>query len=263
MWIVLSDISYLLDSLYKRGASFTKTYSLIKDRELRIISEHLASKKRHFAGHLSEHIEPELSIDLGIRSVEHLNRLEDLDTLQLERVIHKMVKNNTWLCPTLIIYYNKWALSVNDLRQPDLDVTIHPRLKVEWERSLQNNSRAFNEIDFIKRLELVKHLHNSGIPLLAGSDFAGMPFVYPGQGLHQELMWLQKGGLTPAEVLSTCTINPARYWGITDLGLIKPGYQAEFVILKRNPLDDISNLSSIRQVYRKGQLIVDLDIRNR
>jgi imidazolonepropionase-like amidohydrolase len=56
---------------------------------------------------------------------------------------------------------------------------------------------------------LISRLHEKGVMILAGSDFAGMPYVYPGISLHQELKLLTKAGLSNYEALKTATINPA------------------------------------------------------
>lgn len=40
------------------------------------------------------------------------------------------------------------------------------------------------------------------------------------------------GGLHPADALALVTCNPAEYWGLHDLGLVAPGYHADFVLLQ-------------------------------
>lgn len=41
-----------------------------------------------------------------------------------------------------------------------------------------------------------------------------------------------QGGLHPADALALVTCNPAEYWGLNDLGLVAPGYHADFVLLE-------------------------------
>lgn len=51
------------------------------------------------------------------------------------------------------------------------------------------------------------------------------------------------------EVLKAGTINGARKIGIDrDVGSLQPGKLADFVVLTRNPLDDIRNTTKIRYV---------------
>lgn len=102
-------------------------------------------------------------------------------------------------------------------------------------------------------------LHESGVPLIAGSDSpieirgdtALMPF---GKSLHRELRSLVRAGLTPLEALRAATVNAARYFGVGDsLGVIRAGMPADFVVVDANPLLDISNLERIHAVGARGR----------
>jgi imidazolonepropionase-like amidohydrolase len=90
-------------------------------------------------------------------------------------------------------------------------------------------------------LDATKILHDTGVPILAGSDQ-----VVPGFSVHRELELLVRAGFTPAEALRAATSVPATVLGVADLGAVVAGKRADLVVLDRNPLDDISN---IRRVY--------------
>ena len=76
-----------------------------------------------------------------------------------------------------------------------------------------------------------------------------------GLGAHWELWMLQQGGLTPLEALRAATLHGAQYLGLDgDLGSIEPGKLADFVVLDKNPLEDIRNSTSIRYVMANGRL---------
>ena len=102
----------------------------------------------------------------------------------------------------------------------------------------------------------MNHLHNMGVKLLAGSDFAGMPYVYPGISLHEELILLAESGLTNTEVIRTATINPAIFMSVQQKhGSIATGKFADLVILDKNPLEDIKNIHTIHSVFVNGKLV--------
>ncbi len=77
------------------------------------------------------------------------------------------------------------------------------------------------------------------------------------QGLqvHWEMRLLAQGGLTNHEVLQVATRNGAEALGISqDVGSLEPGKLADLLILERDPLADIRNTTSIREVMRGGVL---------
>jgi len=258
-----SNIDSLLGSTVSNGSNFIKTYSLIREPELTRISNYSSLNNIPFAGHLSEYIEPEKSIELGQKSIEHLNRLDEIWETNPERIdsiLYLMQKFNSWLCPTLVIYDKKVHISNPDIELEKYNAFIHPTLMQEWISSRERRINRNKEIDsvdiqnkFDSLLGLLGHLHRNGVKILAGSDFGGMPFVYPGIGLHQELTLLCKAGLSNAEALAAATINPAIYFSIEDrYGSVSEDKIADLVLLDKNPLENIENTQTIVLVIRKG-----------
>jgi imidazolonepropionase-like amidohydrolase len=73
-------------------------------------------------------------------------------------------------------------------------------------------------------------------------------FDVPGFSIHHELKYMVEAGLTPYEALQSGTVNVAKYFGKNDLGMIKPGYVSDLVLLDANPLQDIQNTTKIAGV---------------
>jgi imidazolonepropionase-like amidohydrolase len=91
-----------------------------------------------------------------------------------------------------------------------------------------------------------------GVVLLAGTDYR----EEPGESLHDELGLLVQSGLTPAEALAAATIEPARLLGLAGrLGAVRPGFEADLVLLEADPLADIRNTRRIAAVLRAGRLL--------
>lgn len=97
--------------------------------------------------------------------------------------------------------------------------------------------------------------NEAGVEIAMGSD-VNNPFVYPGYSAHEELAWMVEAGLTPAEALRAATRGSAAMLGKADtLGRIAPGYEADILLLKRNPLEDVLASRSLASVISDGQAV--------
>ena len=104
-------------------------------------------------------------------------------------------------------------------------------------------------------LEEIPHAESVGVRLLAGTDVT-IPYTYPGFSLHDELRLFVEAGLTPMQALETATTNPAELLGVEDRwGRIATGFGANLVLLKGNPLVDITNTQRIESVVASGTLL--------
>ncbi len=266
-----TNITAVLGSLKNSGADFFKTYSLIKERQLRDISTYCSKNNIQFAGHLSEYIEPEISISLGQKSIEHLNRLDIIwadNKNRLDSIANLMKANHTFLCPTLITYQLKTKVRDTSIVNRTYSKYISASLLSEWKTSWGKRMKRHIKLadweglnkTFQSQMQLVNHLHKIGVMILAGSDFAGMPYVYPGISLHQELKLLTKAGLSNNEALKAATLNPALFMKKENLyGSVAVGKFADLIILDKNPLANIENLKTIQEVIIKGNVMLKLN----
>jgi len=253
-----------LDSLLRMKPDFLKVYSLLPEPVLEKIAEFASLKNLTFSGHISEYIAPSKAVQLGQRSIEHLNGIEHLrhDPEKLEEFIKQAIENETYICPTLIIYKTSVDLiSGDDLDHP-LMHQLDPVLQSEWrsakekailtpETEKQKSIRRYEELK-----QLVLHLHTAGIPMLTGNDFAGMPYVYPGLGLHHEMSILSGIGIDHFDILKMATFNAAEFLGISRThGVIRKGMVADLVLLRDNPIENIHNTMSIFEVIRAGKSV--------
>lgn len=75
----------------------------------------------------------------------------------------------------------------------------------------------------------------------------------PGYNLHREMWLLQTGGMPIEEVLRAATMTNAEKLGLQEeIGSLKVGKIADFLVLDENPLDDILNTLSLRYTVQGG-----------
>jgi imidazolonepropionase-like amidohydrolase len=109
----------------------------------------------------------------------------------------------------------------------------------------------YNEI----RRELIRALHDGGVPILLGSD-APQVWNVPGFATHRELAEYVAAGLTPYQALRTGTVNIATHLGEAGRsGVVRPGARADLILLDANPLADIGNTMRIHGVVVQGRWI--------
>lgn len=104
---------------------------------------------------------------------------------------------------------------------------------------------------------LIARLTAAGVPLLAGTQTAPItPFVFPGASLHDELIALQRAGLTSLQALQAATLAPARFLEReAELGTVAAGRFADLVVLDGNPATDIEQIRRIHAVIVNGRVL--------
>ena len=88
---------------------------------------------------------------------------------------------------------------------------------------------------------------------MTGTD-AGNPMMVHGPGLHRELQLWVEAGVPPAFALQAATLNAARVLRADDrLGTVKPGIEANLLLVDGNPLEDVAATERISSVLFKGE----------
>jgi imidazolonepropionase-like amidohydrolase len=100
----------------------------------------------------------------------------------------------------------------------------------------------------------VARLHAAGVPIALGTDVGGASAGgLFGWAEHIELENMVAAGLTPAQAIVAATSTSAAVLGLDRLGSVAAGKNADFIVLDRSPLQDISNTRRIARVYIRGQ----------
>jgi len=131
-----------------------------------------------------------------------------------------------------------------------LEYSPHP-MSAEWIESLdQEAEQAFQHF-----LKVTKIFHDKGVIIAAGSDTPN-PWMYPGVSFHRELELLAQSGISNLDIITIATKNGAMAMGMeSEFGTVETGKRANFILLDRNPLEDISATQAIRSVYLNGEKV--------
>ena len=99
----------------------------------------------------------------------------------------------------------------------------------------------------------LKTVHDAGIRVAFGTD-SGPAGRFQGYFEHRELEMMVQAGLTPMQVIVSATGTAADCWHKAgELGTITRGARADFLVLDRNPLDDIRNTRAIATIVIGGR----------
>lgn len=167
------------------------------------------------------------AIDAGIDSIEHGYVLD-------RAVLRKMVKQGTWLVPTIMVTHRGGREYFERIGSP------------EW---------------YLKRRESVGKQHwetlrtaiEEGVKIALGTD--QMPFE-PNDGTTSTVREAEayvEAGMTPLEALRSATIEPARMLSAErDIGSIEAGKYADILAVTADPTRNISALRNIVLIMKGG-----------
>ncbi len=287
------DARHTVDDLKARGADFIKLQSRIPRDAVLAIAEEAKKQGIAFEGHVPDAVRASEMSEAGMKSFEHLigifegsssaeddflkgNKTEGrflatYDAVRAASLAALLAKNHTWQCPTLVWERGGNLLDVSDFSgDARIKYVPGPWKKKTWKRFTEEITQGYGTDDiatrkkFIeKELEVVRMLHQAGVPFVAGTDTPAGVHIFPGFSLHEELQRFVAAGFTPLEALQTATLNPARFFGMeTQLGTVEEGKLADLVVLSGNPLEDISNTQKIAGVFVNGRYFSHPQIEN-
>jgi imidazolonepropionase-like amidohydrolase len=91
-------------------------------------------------------------------------------------------------------------------------------------------------------------VRESGVEIAVGTDSMHGLFGY-------ELSWLVEQGWSPREALAAATSGGAALLEHDDIGVLRHGSRADFVVLAGDPLDDIAAVRDVVAVYQDGRRV--------
>ena len=163
------------------------------------------------------------ALDGGCDSIEHGLELDDAAVAQ-------MVKQGTWLCPTMAAYYGYWEAEGT------------PGGKRDRKRA---------EVHGPSFRRAVK----AGVKIAFGSDVGGFSWNDP---IAKEFPYMIEFGMTPMQAIQSATSRAAEMLGMkSQLGVIAAGAYADIVAVNADPLKDVKALQGVVFVMKDGKVFKD------
>lgn len=199
----------------------------LRPAELDVLVEEATAAGRFVMAHAQASDGIKNAVRAGIRSIEHGIYLDD-------EAIGLMLERGTWLVPTLIAPI--WVLE---------SVDAGARL------TLAQVEKARMVVD--EHADSFRRAVEAGVKVAMGTD-AG---VGPHGDNLRELVLMERGGMTPAEVLRSTTQEAARLMGVDHLrGTVEVGKDADLVVVDGDALVLDGLKDRIAQVWKGGRRLV-------
>ena len=218
-------------------------------------------------GHISDNEEWHMADQAGIQNLVHFVAIDidfDRDAQLVQNLLDREVSwvttlmlDKSFLYPIHPDWYNN-PLVWNYFNREQINFWTSPERKDVVDLYISILQRDYGIQD--PTLENVsgplaadlKRLYDLGINICLGTD-TGNDFIFPGYSLHEEMQLMALGGNDAIDIIRMATLNSAKMLQVAhELGSIEEGKKADFVILHKNPLDDIRHSLSIDKVFKHG-----------
>jgi imidazolonepropionase-like amidohydrolase len=188
--------------------------------ELKAIVDETHGWGKKVACHAYNGIGLQRALDGGCDSIEHGLELTDANIAQ-------MLKQGTWYCPTMAVYYGDWG----------------PENTPEGQR---DRKRA--EVHMASLTKAYK----AGVKIVFGTDMGGIKWSEP---IAQEFPYIVKAGMSPMEAIKAATSRAAELLEMRgQIGVVAPGAYADVIAVQGDPLADLSILKDVKFVMKDGKV---------
>ncbi len=253
------------------GYDFIKVFTRLTAEQLSAITEEARAQGVCVVGHGGQKYDLDHLIASGQANLAHgqdlirwyLKDYEDEEGIQ--RVVAQLGAADLTVTPNLAFTdaMIRQGQDLETILATDEARRLHPSILQPFRRA---NNRYVKDADewvpsVQERFEIEKRitrmLHEAGVLLLAGTD-ASTAAVFPGDSLPTEVELLVEAGLTPVDALRVATVNVGAFFERclgpeVRVGRLAEGYEADLLLMDRNPLEDVTALRELSGVMLDGR----------
>ena len=222
----------------------------------RAVIEQAHARGLRLAAHLYYLDDAKDLLRAGADFIAHSVRDREVD----DELVGLLKQRDVCVCPTLMrevstfVYESEPDFFSDPFFLREADPAVLAQLRDPKRQEAMRTSRSAQT--YKKALEIasrnLKKLSDAGVRIAMGTD-TGPPARFQGYFEHMELELMAKAGLTPAQVILSATGDAARCMGLDgQVGTIRPGAWADFLVLARNPLQDVRHTRTLESVWIAG-----------
>jgi imidazolonepropionase-like amidohydrolase len=196
-----------------------RQWPMLGAAEIRAIVARAHELSKRVSAHVSHVRNLSLAVDAGVDDLAHMV----VEPLSADAARAIAAKGIMWV-PTLELWKG-----------------VSARHSLDWDKVAIRNTGVF---------------FKAGGKIALGTDFNGYTIPFDTGFPITEAKLLLEAGLSPMDVIVAGTRNAAEACGrAADLGTVETGKIADLLVVARNPIDDISALQDVVQVFKAGRAV--------
>lgn len=252
------EILEALDRLSGQGADFVKIYLLdsqnyvapdadgtpnsltgLNPENVTFLVRQAHARNLPVVAHIESRVDFRVALAAGVDYLGHLPgyngvREARADVVTLTREDARLAaKTDIHVIPT----YALAPASYVQKRNRETPLTQKEEAQLAVEEALTRDIQSQN----------LNRLISAGVPVLVGTD------MFPGQVLEEPLRWQELGAMSPEQTLKAMFATGPALFPDRSIGCLEAGCEADFLLLKTNPLDDLYAFSSIKLRVKSGR----------
>lgn len=174
-----------------------------------------------------------------------------------DAMIDLMLEHHVVINPTFVVWDRLGRILDRSFHHDERRIWAHPCHLALWDRYLSRfgapEARWRLQEVMVHLKRFLRRAHRRGVTVALGTD-TPFPHLVPGMSVHDELSMYTDAGLSPVEALRSATSVNAKVLGIEKkTGTLQPGFFADMVVIRGNPLDRIDDVGQVLCTIRAGR----------
>jgi imidazolonepropionase-like amidohydrolase len=277
-----ATVAEKVETLANRGVTSFKAYTTMRLPELRALVDAAHARGLRVTGHLCavgfrdaaaagiDNLEHGLAVDTEFYSGKQLDvcpeqgrfmteqmGMDPPRSLAVQQLVQYLVRHEVTVTSTLAVFESLTGDA--DVFDPRMPAVLTWRIRGTYDRLLSTHSDRTTPLAqgfamaLWHEMQFERMFVDAGGRLMAGADPTGWGGIVAGFADQRELELLVAAGFKPEAAIHIATENGAAFLNELDhIGTVRPGRQADLVLVRGNPATPISDVRNVEIVFKDG-----------